>query len=175
MLETSYLERFEGHQECGIHSSSLYLPPKFEANKPKHPVLCPNRRHLLEALSGGGRHGFDAPYSPVGCHFRWYTAAEVCMILERFDGLVFLGDDMLKAIYAAFNMLLRENIAFGGLKQWDLDEHERDNCQCDNQLTRTDCIKNLVMESEDVSANDADSARHRAPYYCNRSLTPFFS
>ena len=97
------------------------------------------------------------------------------MILERFDGVVFLGDDMLKTIYAAFNMLLRENIAFGGLKQWDLDEHERDKCHCDNQLTQANCIKNLVMESEDVAANDADSAGHRAPYYCNRTLTPLFS
>ncbi|MCJ1315605.1 hypothetical protein MMC15_000925, partial [Xylographa vitiligo] len=79
-----------------------------------------NRATLLEALSGGGRHGFDAPFFPAGCHYRWYTTAESCMILDRFDAVVFIGDSMLQNVYSAFNMLLRENVALGGLKQWNL-------------------------------------------------------
>ena len=166
--KNSYFEHFDGHQECGIRSPIIYNPPRLDINKPKHQIFCQNRPRVLEALSGGGRHGFDAPYSPVGCQYRWYTTAEICMILERFDGIVFIGDDMLRTIYAAFNMLLRENIDFGGLKQWELDDQTRDNCRCDDQLTRPECVKNIVSSSEDVAANDANKAGHRAPYYCNR-------
>ena len=85
----SYFSYFDGHQDCGIASTDLYLSPKpTDAHTPKHSLYCPNRQRLLEALSHGGRHGFDAPYSPAGCHYRWYTVPEICMILERFDGIV---------------------------------------------------------------------------------------
>ena len=29
-------------------------------------VFCPNRKTLLQAMSSGGRVGFDAPYNPRG-------------------------------------------------------------------------------------------------------------
>ena len=123
-------------------------------------------------MSSGGRHGFDAPYSPAGCHYRWYTTAEICMILERFDSIVFIGDDMLKAIYSAFNMLLRENIGMGGLKQWEMSESERDGCRCDNQIIKPECAMHAILESEVVGANDGDSS-HRNPYQCDRTHSTF--
>ena len=90
------------------------------------------------------------------------------MILERFDAVVFIGDNMLQHIYAAFNMLLRENMAMGGLKQWEMSEGERDNCRCDNQVTRTECTKRVLLDSEDVRKNDPGSG-HTSPYHCNRT------
>ena len=89
------------------------------------------------------------------------------MILERFDAIVFIGDDLLKHVYAAFNMLLRENIAMGGLKQWELNESERTACRCDSQITRPECSKHVVTESQIVKDNDEGSG-HRSPYYCDR-------
>jgi len=125
----------------------------------------------LEALSGGGRHGFDAAFFPAGCHYRWYTIAEICMILDRFDAIVFIGDDTLQHIYAAFNMLLRGNIAWGGLKQWNLKDNERDSCRCDNQVMKGECSSHTVTSSSEVRENDGGSS-HRGPYYCDRKLTP---
>lgn len=93
------------------------------------------------------------------------------MILERFDAIVFVGDDTLKHVYAAFNMLLRENIALGGLKQWDLTESERVSCRCDNQFMRADCSKHFVTDSLAVADND-NNGGHKSPYYCNRK-SPF--
>ena len=90
------------------------------------------------------------------------------MILERFDAIVFIGDDMVKHVYAAFNMLLRANIALGGLKQWDMKESERETCRCDNQITRPECVKYTVTDSEDVRKNDIGSG-HPNPYFCNRT------
>ena len=167
MKTFSYFAHFEGHQECGISSTDLYQPPVI-SQIDKHTYYCPTRATLLTAMSGGGRHGFDAPFHPAGCHYRWYATVELCMILERFDAIVFIGDDMMKHIYAAFNILLRENIGLGGLKQWDMSESERETCKCDNQFTKPECAKYIVVDSEDVRKNDLGSG-HPSPYYCNRA------
>lgn len=89
------------------------------------------------------------------------------MILDRFDAIVFIGDNMLQHIYAAFNILLRENMAMGSLKQWEMSEDERVNCRCDNQITRPECSKYAVLDSEEVRKKDPGSG-HTSPYHCNR-------
>lgn len=168
ILYTSLFNHFEGRQDCGIASTDIYIPPMARhATVKPHSLYCPNRASLLEAMSGGGRHGFDTPYFPMGCHFRWYSTAEICMILDRFDSIVFLGDEMLQHIYSAFNMLLRENIALGGLRQWDMKETERETCRCANQLIRPECQAYSVADSQSVRLNDAAS-KHNSPYYCDR-------
>ncbi|KAI4116175.1 MAG: hypothetical protein LQ345_003356 [Seirophora villosa] len=162
-------DHFEGRQDCDIASTDIYLPPLPRlSTDAKHTLYCPNRATLLAAMSGGGRHGFDAPYFPLGCHFRWYSTAEICMILDRFDSIVFLGDETLRHIYSAFNMLLRENIALGALRQWDMKESERETCRCANQLTRPECLAYSVSDSQSLRLNDAGS-RHNSPYYCDRT------
>ena len=89
------------------------------------------------------------------------------MILERFDTIIFIGDDTLKYIYAAFNILLRENLALGGLKQWELAETDRVLCRCDNQFTRRECSAHMLTDSREVADKDASSG-HRSPYYSHR-------
>lgn len=121
-------------------------------------------------MSEGGRHGFERPYSAAGCHYRWYSTTEICMILERFDTTVFIGDDTLKHVYAAFNMLLRENIAMGALMQWDLTESERVSCRCDSQFMKSECSKHFVTDSLAVSNND-NNGGHKSPYHCDRKST----
>ena len=167
----SYFSHFEGHRDCGIKSTQLYVPPiPLNENAPKRTLYCTNRATLLDAMSGGGRHGFEKPYYPVGCHYRWYSTPEICMILERFDAIVFIGDDSLKQIYAAFNMLLRENMAMGSLKQWELNESQRDACTCDNQLTKSECSSHMIMDSQTVREKD-DGDGQRSPFYCDRKCT----
>ncbi|CAD6568399.1 MAG: hypothetical protein ASARMPREDX12_001397 [Alectoria sarmentosa] len=164
-----YFLHFQGHRRCGIKSTQLYVPPfPPDDNALKHTLYCNNRATLLEAMSGGGRHGFEKPYFPAGCHYRWYSTPEICMILERFDAIVFIGDDSLKPIYAAFNMLLRENMAIGSLKQWELNESRRDTCSCDNQLTKPECSSHMIMESQTVREKD-DGDGHKSPFYCDRT------
>lgn len=168
---SSYFGHFEGHQDCGFTSEDLYTHPILrDQTTPKHTLYCRNRATLLEAMCEGGRHGFERPYFPAGCHYRWYSTAEICMILERFDAIVFIGDDTLKHVYAAFNMLLRENIAMGGLKQRDLSESDRNSCRCDNQFTKPECSRHFVTESQIVTDNDGGGG-HKSPYYCDRKYT----
>ncbi|KAI9799246.1 MAG: hypothetical protein M1833_004124 [Piccolia ochrophora] len=164
-----YFNHYEGRQDCGIASRDLYTPPARNGKDGKPvPPYCQNRASLLDAMSGGGRHGFDAPFTPNGCHYRWYTTAEICMILSRFDALVFVGDTQLRHLYAGFNILLRENLALGGLKQWAMSDGERAACRCENQFVKSDCSKHSVESSEDVKKNDAGSG-HRSPYFCDKT------
>lgn len=87
------------------------------------------------------------------------------MILDRFDTIFFIGDHSLKHIYAAFNMLLRENLDMGGVKQWEMTESQRDGCRCDSQIVKEDCSRHIISSSEEVTNNDG-SSQHRSPYYC---------
>ena len=94
------------------------------------------------------------------------------MVLERFDAIVFIGDDMLKAIYSAFNMLLRENIVTGGLKQWEMSETEKEVCRCDNQIMKPECATRMIMNNEEVREGGEGSG-HRNHYYCDRVFLIF--
>lgn len=171
-FSSSYFDHFEGHQDCGTTSGDLYRRPSKPSEDGQTPLpYCRNRATLLEALSGGGRHGFDAPFYPVGCHYRWYSTAEICMILDRFDAVVFLGDGMLQNIYAGFNMLLRENIATGGLKQWKLKDNERMTCRCDNQIMKSECSAYNIKNSQEVRESDGEGGHH-SPFYCDRKAPP---
>lgn len=87
------------------------------------------------------------------------------MILDRFDAIFFVGDDSLKHIYAAINMLLRENIDMGGLKQWELSDSQRDGCRCDSQIAKGDCSTHIVTSSEEGASHD-EGSQHKSPFYC---------
>ena len=89
------------------------------------------------------------------------------MILERFDGVVFIGDELVHQIYAAFNILMRQDLALGGLQQWRMSAKEKDSCRCDHQFTKPDCSKYYVSSNDEVAEEDAKSD-YRAPYKCNR-------
>lgn len=91
------------------------------------------------------------------------------MILDRFDGIVFVGDDLMKQIYASFNILLRRDLALGGMQQWKMTDKERDMCRCGGQYTKPDCWKFFVANHKDVQNHD-DEGDTRSPYACDRGL-----
>ena len=65
--KSSYFKHFEGRQDCGIDSKDLYeAPPSHDEEADSKGIFCKNRASLLEAMTGGGRHGFDAPFKPKG-------------------------------------------------------------------------------------------------------------
>jgi hypothetical protein len=150
-------------------------------------------------MSSGGRIGFDAAYTPqgmfapkrkmyrrvchhfhssmtthtsLGCQYRWYDVAEICMILERFDGVVFVGDETLQSIYAGFNILLRQDLGLGALQQWEMADEELKTCKCENQFVKESCAKYLVSISQQVLTN-AGNAKRPAAYTCKRTSHGF--
>jgi hypothetical protein len=87
--------------------------------------LCPDRASLLAAMSSGGRIGFDAPYMPRGCDMRWFTSEEVCEILGRFERVVLVGDSFLRHVTGSINILLRKDIGYGAVTDWNFSVQER--------------------------------------------------
>lgn len=102
----------------------------------------------------------------TGCSYRWYTTAQVCEVLQKFDGIAFVGDDTMANAYAGFNLLLRENLASGALKEWDMSPEQRETCRCDSQLTSKSCWPQRITSSDQVPAQD-DAALTRSPYVCS--------
>ncbi|OAG37964.1 hypothetical protein AYO21_07814 [Fonsecaea monophora] len=142
-------------------------PPLHGAPK----AYCPRRKDLLEAMSGGGRIGFDAPYFPRDCHYRWYSVEEICMILERFDAIVFVGDSSIQAIYNGLSILLRQDLTHGALRTWDMDKEKLRQCSCDNQFTSQACSEHFITSSNDLTSHHLGRADH--PYLCSRTVHSF--
>jgi hypothetical protein len=92
------------------------------------------------------------------------------MILERFNSITFIGDYITESIYAAFNILLREDLALGGLKQWSMSEQDLTSCKCSNQFLNKGCLEFIVKSIDDVKMNQA-ADQNGSPYFCQSKIT----
>lgn len=90
------------------------------------------------------------------------------MILERFDGVVFVGDELIAQLYASFNILLRQNLAMGAMEQWRMSDKERETCRCGNQFVKQECSRFFVSANDQVAQHDSEGGV-RSPYRCNRT------
>lgn len=162
----SYFAPFDGFAQCNIKATDLYDPPlRNSLGQYEHGAFCSTRKRLLESMSNGGRAGFDVPYTPAHCHYRWYSTVEICMILERFDAVVFVGDDSLQSIYNGFNILLRQDLSAGALKAWEMDKDTLDSCRCDLQFSTPVCSQHYVTSSDEVNSNTPSIG---SAYACSR-------
>ncbi|KAK9333325.1 hypothetical protein V1520DRAFT_332341 [Lipomyces starkeyi] len=174
-LSKDYFHDFYGAEECGLSSTDLYNP-HINADGTLTRPYCANKQKLLDALSGGGRIGFNSPFHPLDCEYRWFDPEEICMILDRFDAVVFIGEQrMTSHVYAAFNSLLRKNLAWGGLKNWELNEQLRQRCRCESQYTNPQCgggsvgvSDHYVVDSTEILDAKEEGLKLGAPYVCNR-------
>lgn len=87
------------------------------------------------------------------------------MIIERFNTIIFIGDDLAQSIYAAFNILLREDLAFGSLKRGIMTDEDRLKCKCDNQFTNSEC-RGYAIKNIDEGKKEKASYRKGNPYLC---------
>jgi hypothetical protein len=108
--------KFRDHPQCNISSLDLHRP---------FAPLCQTRQDFLRAYSGGGRIGFDAPFMPRDCDMRWFSTEEICSIFSRFEKVVVVGDSMMRHVVGALNVLLRKNLGYGAVTQWNFNEQER--------------------------------------------------
>jgi hypothetical protein len=101
---------------CEVSSVDLYEPRS---------IACSSRASMLGAMSSGGRIGKDSPYTARGCDIIWYTTEEVCAILGRFSQIMLVGDSMLRHIMGALNILIREDLGYGAVTDWNFNREER--------------------------------------------------
>lgn len=48
----------------------------------------------------------------------WYSTAEICEILSRFDNIYLVGDSMMRRLQLVFDVLLREDFVDGMRQTW---------------------------------------------------------
>jgi hypothetical protein len=186
LIKHRYFNAFEGYNTCNITTAAdLYVhPPRNDNGQYNSNAFCSTRKDLLQSMSGGGRLGFDAPYVPAGkfcfrsrgktlrqtnatpdCHYNWYTTAQICMILERFDDVILIGDSTLQTIYNGFNILLRQDLSTGALKSWEMTPELLQSCRCDNQFRTPSCAKYFIVSSDEVNENTPSLG---SAYACSR-------
>ncbi|OAL39099.1 hypothetical protein AYO20_01417 [Fonsecaea nubica] len=105
------------------------------------------------------------------CHYHWYSVEEICMILERFDAIVFVGDSSIQAIYNGLSILLRQDLTHGALRTWDMDKERLRQCSCDNQFTSQACSEHFITSSNDLTSHHLGRADQ--PYLCSRTAHSF--
>lgn len=154
-------------EKCNISSDDIHR---------SYAPVCSDRTSMLTAMSSGGRAGRDAPYIPRSCDMEWYTTEEVCKILGRFTQVVLIGDSMLRHVIGALNIILREDLGYGGVTDWNFDARERqenrtsaqfrdislmranrERCFCNDQFDVTDCSVQGIYKTEDVMEHDPSS------------------
>jgi len=125
-------------------------------------------------MSGGGRIGWDAPYSTRGCgmepsegrgltllitwivDMQWFTTSEICRILHKFDRIHIIGDSMMRTLAQAFHVLLREDLVSGGRMPGRSDEPEGVECRC-RMLLRSACAFWSALNTDMVRQEDPTS------------------
>ncbi|KAK3044729.1 hypothetical protein LTS18_000512, partial [Coniosporium uncinatum] len=133
---------------CNISSMDLHHP---------FAPLCPDRQSVLTAMSSGGRIGHDAPYIPRGCDMRWFTTEEVCEILSRFEKVVIVGDSMMRHVIGSINVLIRRDLGYGAVTDWNFSPEERRDCFCNYQFNVKACSVQGIYRTADVLKNDPRS------------------
>ncbi|KAK2629779.1 hypothetical protein QTJ16_000599 [Diplocarpon rosae] len=145
---TDTFRSYKFRNTCNISSLDLHTP---------FSPLCADQAAMLTAMSSGGRIGQDAPYMPRGCDMRWFTTEEICEILGRFDKVVLVGDSMLRHIIGSLNVLIRKDLGYGAVTDWNFSPQERKECFCNEQFDVKACSVQGIYKTSDVMASDPES------------------
>ncbi|KAL9050140.1 MAG: hypothetical protein Q9162_006811 [Coniocarpon cinnabarinum] len=140
---------FTQTENCTVNSLELHGP---------FAPLCETKEEVLEAMTTGGRLGFDAPFSPKGCDMRWFSADEICSILTRFERIFILGDSMMRNVAVALSVILRQDFVMGGRANWvDLPDDFGTDCKCTQPFETRKCAYYSTVSTRVVWNNDPDS------------------
>lgn len=159
--------RYRNHTNCQISSLDLHTP---------FVPLCSNRAEVLTAISGGGRIGKEAPFMPRGCDMRWFSTEEICEIFERFEKVIVVGDSMMRHVVGAMNVLLRKDLGYGAVTNWNFSPKERYVLTTHKSLNpRTLTVfaaKNASATSNSMSKNARCKASTKLPMSKPTTPTP---
>ncbi|RMZ81531.1 hypothetical protein DV737_g2498, partial [Chaetothyriales sp. CBS 132003] len=148
MHDTFRTYAYRNHSGCNISSLDLHRP---------FSPLCPDRASFLDAFTGGGRIGMNAPFQPRACDMRWFTTDEACAILSRFERVIVVGDSMMRHLVGALNVILRKDLGYGAVTNWNFDDQELHSCFCNAQLSVKSCSMQGIFSTASVLANDPSS------------------
>lgn len=61
---------------------------------------------------------------------RWFSTEEICDILGRFEKVIILGDSMMRHVVGSINVLIRKDLGYGAVTDWNFSPEERYDCLC---------------------------------------------
>ncbi|KAF4629810.1 hypothetical protein G7Y89_g8334 [Cudoniella acicularis] len=141
-------QSYKFRNTCNVSSLDLHAP---------FSPFCRDRFSMLVAMSSGGRIGHDAPYMPRYCNMRWFSTEEICDILGRFDRVVLVGDSMLRHVMGSINILVRKDLGYGAVTDWDFSMQERKHCFCNEQFDVKACSVQSIYKTAGVLKHDPGS------------------
>lgn len=94
---------------------------------------------------------------PRGCDMRWFSSQEVCEILGRFEKVIVVGDSMMRHVVGAVNVLVREDLGYGAVTDWNFTPQEKKDCFCNHQFDVKTCSVQGIYKTKDVEVNDPES------------------
>lgn len=56
---------------------------------------------------------------------RWFSTEEICEILSRFERVIVLGDSMMRHVIGSINVLVRKDLGYGAVTDWNFSPEER--------------------------------------------------
>ena len=60
---------------------------------------------------------------------RWFSTEEICEILGRFEKVIIIGDSMMRHVIGSINVLIRKDIGYGAVTDWNFSPEERWVCE----------------------------------------------
>src|ERR1700760_627788 len=94
---------------------------------------------------------------PRSCDMRWFTSDEVCKILGRFDKVLIVGDSMMRHVIGSINILVRKDMGYGAVTDWNFSKEERKDCFCNEQFDVKSCSVKGIYKKTDVLAHNPES------------------
>ena len=88
---------------------------------------------------------------------RWYTTEEICEIFGRFEKVIVVGDSMMRHLVGALNVLLRKDLGYGAVTNWNFKPDEFRDCFCNHQFDVKSCSLQGIFRTEDVLKHDPSS------------------
>lgn len=88
---------------------------------------------------------------------RWYTTEEACEILGRWDKIVVTGDSMMRHLVGALNVIIRKDLGYGAVTDWNFRQDEREQCFCLTQFNVKTCSMQGIFKTADVEKHDPES------------------
>lgn len=88
---------------------------------------------------------------------RWFSTEEICQIFSRFEKVVVVGDSMMRHVVGALNVLLRKDLGYGAVTNWNFDQTELRECFCNRQFDVKACSLQGIYSTSSVLLNNPDS------------------
>jgi hypothetical protein len=94
---------------------------------------------------------------PRDCDMRWFSTEEACKILSRFERVIVVGDSMMRHVVGALNVILRKDLGYGAVTQWNFNDEEMRECFCNRQFDVKQCSVQGIFSTSSVLEHDPES------------------